>query len=162
MRFIQIMPTLYKLKTEIFKMFNNNRILVIPVINMNGFHQGSDEQDSPTASGMVESDIYTDFNLNPTKKCFVSLGAQFLQKIYNDNLIFGTLALTKGDFSLDMPILKKLTGSKTLTNDEIILNNILDSLSRVYLDDQNDAELSEGNQANFPKLHVKHESVAEF
>ena len=170
MRFIQIMPTLYELKTEIYKMFNNNRILIIPVINMNGFYQGSDLQDSPTAKGMVESDIYMDFNLNPASSCFISLGAQFLQKIYNENVIFGTLAFTKGNFTLDLPIIKKLTGSQKLTNDEIILNKILYNLSLVYIDDKDlsfmddldNFDVFDDDIGDFPELRMEHGTVTGF
>jgi hypothetical protein len=88
-------------------------------MNMSGFFNGKDTEFVIVKE--LEDDIKFDFNVNPRDLSFTTSSARFLQKIYAEYLIYGTLALTKGDYKVRVPEMYRLLGNNENVQDDIIL-----------------------------------------
>ena len=160
MRFVQILQKLFKVDSQIYKMLSGSRLLVIPVLNMSGFYKGEDHELVIVNDLEDEADVNFDFNINPRDKCFTSLSSQFIQRIFQENLILGTLALTKGDFTIEAPNLSKLMGTKMSFRDEIFMNQTVTKLYKVFtadkeldVDDMDFFDLEK--KEDFPNLTIR-------
>jgi preprotein translocase subunit SecG len=133
MQFISFVQKMYHEDLEYYMMLNHVRLLAIPVMNMSGFFNGKDTEFVIVNELEDESDINFDFNVNPRDLCFTTLSARFIQKIYSEYLIYGTLALTKDDFKVRVPEMSRLMGNNELVQDDIILRRFGGQLRSSYL-----------------------------
>ena len=132
--FIKLLQKLHRRRREIYQLFYNIRILVIPVLNMSGFYNGKDFEVQFNSVKKVNEaiDPNYDFNVNPRSMCFQSLSSRFLYEIYKDNLIWGTFLFSKGDFTVTYPQLSQIFGNSVNYSDEIFMNRLLEELQSTF------------------------------
>ena len=123
-RFIEMVQVLYELKSDIFRLFNNIRLLIIPAINMNGFYNRENFESFLMNNKIHEIDPAVDFNLRPEANCFSSSSSQFIYEIHQNYLITGSLMLTEGDFQVNFSEVSRLFGVKNKSSDELIMKKI--------------------------------------
>ena len=130
--FITLMQKIYYVQQGAFKVLNNIRILVVPVLNMEAFYNQRDFENVVSNKSSLKVDPNFDFNLNPRDKCFSSLSSQLLHKLFQEYLVLGTLLFTKGDFTIEYPQLTHINGSNQLYAEEKLLNKIAGSLQLAF------------------------------
>ena len=153
-QFVIILQKLYRFRVNVFKMLNNMRILVIPVLNMNGFYNGEDLEEYNFNGEKQSADPNFDFNMNPKKSCFSTVSSQYIHKLYNEHVIYGTILFTKGDFVIDYPKLSRLLGSSDKYKDTNY-NDILSfdmQMSYVFLKTPEDFDYKKEIYKTYPDL----------
>ena len=119
---------------------NNLRILIIPSINMNGLLEQDDVDFSVFKGKNIQFDPMSDFNIKPEGPCFHGVTSQFLNEIYKEYLILGSLSFSKGDFEIEFPNLNSLYSIEKVTKDTKYLSTISNSLS-IFMNIQNKDEI---------------------
>ena len=132
MQFLKVIQTLYKSNSGIFQMLNNARLLLIPVLNMSGFYENTDFETVKEGNREYKVDPNFDFNLSPKDKCFTSVSSQYLLRIYQEYLIFGTLLLTRGAYTVLFPRLPRLLGISKETQENDLYNRIGGQMARAF------------------------------
>ena len=157
MRFVSLAQRLYHQSSEIFQMLNNTRILVIPMINMNGFYRDSDYEVVTQNGKDKRVNPNFDFNINPKDLCFASSTSQFLQKLHHQFLIFGSLVFSRGDFRILYPKVHETLGVSGITREDSFYELLITHMSYVF----NEAtqvtfdNLFEDQENELPTLHVE-------
>ena len=108
LQLVKVFQKIYRFRVDIFQILNNVRILIIPVVNMNGFYNSTDNATAFINGEYYDVDPKFDFNLVQKDKCFTSFSSQIIYKIYEKYLIFGTFLFSKGDFTISIPQLSKV------------------------------------------------------
>lgn len=143
---VALLQKIYKSSKRVFRLLNNMRLLVIPVLNMNGFYSQTLHENVYFEKVDLKVDPNMDFNFNPQRFCFSSLSAQLVHRVFRDNVILGSLAFTKGPFELIYPQLSQIFGTNQTVSDEFLYKRvgarIIESFNRY-----NDSDLD--SQDNF-------------
>ena len=169
MRFIKLAQRLYNQDPEIFQMLNNSRLLIIPAINMSAFYRQMFHEPVPWNGGEKNVNPNFDFNLNPKEYCYVSLTAVYLQRLYQEFLIFGSLVYTKGNFEIKIPRVDLVMGVEALNVDKTFYNTLSSSMALVFnysmIKDSEDSDEFEENlfsteKGQIPELE-KNNSIEE-
>ena len=109
----------------------NVRILMTPMINVNGFN-GQKREETVTMNGVSrEVDPNRDFPYDddPRLGCFDTSTAELLDAIFRDNLIVGCLTFHGGDNSITYPWGNYPHASSPKTGDHIAFDNVANILS---------------------------------
>ena len=155
-RFVLLLQKLYQQSSEIFQMLNNTRLLVIPMINANGFYRKSDFEAVSQTSKQKQVDPNFDFNINPKEHCFVSSTAQFLQSLHSEYLVFGSLVFSRGDFKVAYPKVHKSLGVSDVSQEEVFYRTLAQSLSSVFneANEVSPQNLFEDQENELPSLEL--------
>ena len=135
---ILLLQKMYTSIRDWYNLINTVRILAIPVINMQGFYNQVEFEQRTVNGKTVYPNPKIDFNLQTNQPCFLSLSAQFLSMIHQDNLIYGALLLAGSDFEIDYPRLKDIFPSYQENADDRIYEDVAKMMTKFYSDHRPD------------------------
>ena len=161
MRFVLLVQKLYQQSSDIFQMLNNTRLLIVPMINMNGFYKDSDYEVVVQKNKEKRVDPNFDFNINPKEQCFVSTVAQFLQKLHTEFLVFGSLVFSKGDHKIIYPRVHEILGVSDISEEDVFYNTLVNHVAKVFNDGTAITydNLFEDQEGEIPTLEVSENTV---
>ena len=128
----RLFQKLYMVRKKWYRILNNVRLLVVPCLNKAKFYESEDLDQTVFLGKRADFDPWEDFNLGTDGTCFHGVGSQFLYRIFQENLVYGSLAFTKGDFGIDFPNLNEVTSSADVTLDDGIFNLLAQKLGFVF------------------------------
>ena len=129
---IQLLQKMYTSIRDWYNLINTVRILAIPAINMQGFYHQVEFEQRTVNGKTVFPNPKMDFNLQTNQPCFLSLSAQFLSMIHQDNLIYGALLFTGSDFQVDYPRLREIFPSYQENADDRIYEDVAELMSKFF------------------------------
>jgi hypothetical protein len=132
MELIRSFQKAYLRKKEIYRILNNSRILIIPAINMKNYYESQDHDKYTLKGHDIEIDPWHNFNLGPSGPCFTSVSSKFLYKIFEDYLIIGAMAFTKGNFMINYPDLSNVTGTHETKPDEGMFVELANKMTNLF------------------------------
>lgn len=130
--FVRFSQKMYQMSQQWYKLINNNRILVIPAINMSGFNHGIDEEITQIQDQTYRVDPKFDFNLLPRDFCFSSFTSQVLSALFHEYIVLGTLVFTNGPFRIDFPNLQNVLGNGEEIADQTLMFEMTHRLTNLF------------------------------
>ena len=131
--FVELAQKLYTMHRDWYNMLNSVRVLVIPVLNMEGYSHLRNYEVRQGKRGKVNAFPSTDFNLETSTPCFETLSSQFLSMLHRDNLIYASLNFSGNDFQIDSPqVHKYLSKGNPHAPDQAIFQDVSQVLSVLY------------------------------
>lgn len=114
---------------DLSQLLDNVRILILPIVNAEGFSNGRREE-------MVDETLYDPnrdfpYNLNPDQKCFKTTTAQIIDAIYKNYMIVGTLTYHGGDNSITYPWGNFAHEEDPITGDDIAFSQLAKFLQTI-------------------------------
>lgn len=134
MRLLELLPKVYTNEKEWYRILNNVRLLVIPVVNMQGLSEKCDGERVSSMKKRVEIDPGFDFNLKPEGYCYQGFVSQMLNQLHHDYLIVGGLVLSQGKSAVMYPDVQKLLLGHNRSPDKKAFEMVADKLrSRFFM-----------------------------
>ena len=159
LRTIKVFQKLYMYRKKWFRILNNVRLLVIPVINMGNFYENEDREVSTHNGAIIEFDPMLDFNFYPEATCFHTTSSQYLFYIFEEYLIYAGLILTKGNFEIDFPNLKSLKEITMTFPDETMYMMMANKLMNVFnfntMDGIPEMSIADNNFESYFERHAR-------
>lgn len=114
---------------DLSQLLDNVRILVLPIVNAEGFSNERREE-------MVDETLYDPnrdfpYNLNDDQQCFKTTTAQILDAIYRNYIIIGTLTYHGGDNSITYPWGNFAHEKDPITGDDIAFSKLAKFLQTI-------------------------------
>ena len=129
---ILLLQKMYTSIRDWYNMLNTVRILAIPVINMQGFYNQVDYEERKIDGKKFFPNPKIDYNLQTNQSCFVSLSAQFLAMIHEDNIIYGSLLFNGSSFDIDYPRLKDIFPTYQENSDDFIYQDVAKVMTNLF------------------------------
>lgn len=128
MRLVELLPKVYTNEKEWYRILNNVRLLVIPVVNMQGFHDKREGERVSNMKKVVEIEPGFDFNLKPEGYCYQGFVSQMLNQLHRDYLIVGGLVLSEGRSAVMYPDVQRLLLGHKMSPDKKAFEMVADRL----------------------------------
>ena len=102
--FMRSVPQMYEKDESWFRIFNNIRLMIMPLANPSAFVHGDSFERTMLGGQNQKIDPLFDFNWKNKGQCFQSSTSNYLYNVTRDNLIAATLILSEGNNKILYPI----------------------------------------------------------
>jgi hypothetical protein len=130
---IKFINSYYINRSDLKSLLMNVRLVIAPMINVNGFYNFKRAETINTKKSSTEEDPNRDFPYDQPEgnKCFVTSTARLLNAIFRENIIVGCLTFHGGDNSISYPWGNFAHKLQPISGDQVAFSNVAKILQTV-------------------------------